>query len=618
MPGFDREILQYVCENDYNFPVVKDSQFICTQAQARVAGLPSALDKSAKALGLQRKSASGTRLINACCIPPFSKNPQDYCDLGAYCLQDWVVMDEVARAIPQLNETQIQDYQYNERVNDRGIKIDRELAVAAQEYAEAERAEINIKIKDVTCEYIDTCTQYVKVARWIRECLEDDGLNHIVKLMVVHKTDKDTGETKKTWSIGKSVRATMLAGHKEHAFHLPSDVHELLELMDEAGGSATSKFKRMSQRASREDDRVRGALRYAGAPSTLRYSSLGLQVHNFRRDVINLKDDGFGPQFVIDQIKRGEVLKDKKGKALPVMDTLGRLLRSAIIPEEGNILVVGDWNAVESRMTAWLSDDQNKLDIFRRGEDPYCYAAELVYGRHIDPLIDIEERRVGKVVDLALLYLGGEDALTAMATQYRVFIDPDKKREIVWSYRAGHPKIVAYGDALLAAAHRAVIYPDKWQVVGKMSYYFNSKDGALYCKIPGNRNMLRYPQCRFEMKPMPWDKDDIRPQLTALKAAFTPKAGAKEWARHGIWRGICLENGAQATCAQRLRECNLACEAEDLPVIFHAHDEIILEVFIRDADEAVRKLTKIMEFVPEYLTDLPLVAKPVIMYRYGK
>jgi DNA polymerase len=435
--------------------------------------------------------------------------------------------------------------------------------------------------------------------------------------MVRHVTDKQTGETRKMYSADKTVRANMLIGHKESAFHLPADIFEFLGLMDEAGGSATAKFKRMDQRANRADDRVRGAMRYAGAPSTIRYSSLGLQVHNFRRDVINTKDDGFEPQFVIDQILRGEIMKDKKGKPLPVMNTLGRLLRSAIIPEKGKKLVVGDWASVESRMTAWLSGDETKLNLFRKGEDVYCHEASNIFNRLITPE-DKYERSVGKVTDLALGFLGGVGALLSMATQYGVYIDPAKAQDIVDAYRAAHPKIVAFGNALMAAANRAVTYPDKWIVVGKVGYYFCSSDRALYCQLPGNRNVLRYPDCRFELRPMPWDKNELRPQLTALKAAFTPKAGAKEWARHGLWRGVMLENVAQATCAQRLRECEHECDHQDLSVIFTVHDEIILEEEIAKAAEAKRKLQIIMEFVPDYLKGLPLVAIPTIMTRYGK
>jgi len=612
---FDREIWDYVCVDDHDFPEVPLKQWFCTQAQARIAGLPSALDKSAKALGLKvRKSLTGNALINKCCVPPYSEDPQDYADLGAYCLQDFVVMDKVARSIPMLTQEALEEYQLNEIINNRGIKIDRPLARAASQYAEAERAEINTKLEKVSCKFITKCTQYKRVGTWLRECLEDDGLEDVVKLMIRYKTDKVTKETLKKYSADKNVRANILAGHEEGVFKLPGDILEVLSLMEDAGGSAVSKFGRMDQKADPDDDRVRGVLRYAGAASTIRYSSMGLQVHNFRRDAFSYDE----VMHLRAQMLEGRLLKNMDGEYVSVMDTLGKLVRGAIIPAKGKVFVVGDWNAVESRMNAWVSGEQSKLDMFIRGECPYEYAAEGIYGRKITKENDPYERGVGKVVDLACGFLGGVGALRSMAAQYRVYVDPKKEESIVKGYRAKHPKIVAFADALLSAAHRAVKYPDTVQVARSVSYTFNSKDGALYCTLPDGITKLRYPDCRFEMKAVPWDETEFRPQLTALKAAFTPRADVQEWTRHGLWRGIFIENVVQASCAKLLRECIADCEEEKLPVVFHVHDEIILEVDEDEAEGAVKLLQEIMEYTPDWLKGLPLVAKPEIMLVYGK
>ncbi len=609
---FDREIWQFICENDHGFPRTTDDQWFCTQAQARVAGLPSALDKSARALGIkQRKSTSGSRLIAKCCIPPFSKDPQDYCDLGAYCLQDFRVMRDVSRAVPDLNEYQLEDYRFNEMVNTRGIKVDVEMASAAMSYAEAERAEINVALNLLTYGEITACTQHRRVCKWLQEKLED--YPDILKLMRKHKRDEDTGVDVVKYSSDKGVRTNMTAGDADGSFTLPFEVKKMLGHMQDAGGSATSKFARMVQKADPDDDRVRGILRYAGAPSTLRYSSMGLQIHNFRRDAFSTED----AEFIRAQLVRGDILRDRDGELLGVMDTLGRLLRSAIIPAKGKVFVVGDWNAVESRMTAWLAGDKKKLDLFKRGEDPYCYEASAIYGRKITPE-DKKERSIGKVTDLACGFMGGVGALASMAEQYRIFIDPDKMQEIVDSYRANHPAIVEYSDQLMGAAIRAVNNPGEIQQVAHTAYLFNPEDRALYCQLTGGINMIRYPEARIGMQPVPWSDTETRPQLTALKAAFAPAADAKEWARHGIWRGICIENIAQGNCAQLLREKCLDCEDAGLDVVFHVHDEIILEVPIAKAEDARVKLKEIMERTPHWLEGLPLKAEPEIMARYGK
>jgi DNA polymerase len=321
------------------------------------------------------------------------------------------------------------------------------------------------------------------------------------------------------------------------------------------------------------------------------------------------------------QMLRGETLKDLDGKPVRVMDALGRMLRPAIIPEDGKVFVVGDWSAIESRMTAYLAGDMDKLKVFKSGEDPYCYAAEAIYGRPINAKDDPEERRVGKVSDLAGGYLGGENALASMAAQYRVHIPVDMRKDIIKAYRAKHPKIVAFGDLLVSAATRAVLNPNLWQNARTIKYIFNSKDGALYCQLPDHVTILRYPECRLEMRPVPWDEDELRPQLTALKAAFTPAADAKEWPRHGLWRGIFLENVASGSSSALLKECRLECEDEGLDLIFDVHDELIAEVPEAEAERAVATMQRIMEqpkALQNWLWNLPLVAKPKIMRRYGK
>lgn len=612
---FDEEIWSYIGVEDYGFPETKLEQWFCTQAQARVAGLPSSLDNSAKALGLKvRKDRRGTELIKLCCIPPYSDNEQDYIDLGKYCLQDWVVMDKVSRSIPDLNDTQLEDYWTNVQINRRGIKVDVPLARAASEYAEQERGEINAKLQEVTCGDVTACTQHKRVRMWLQDCLEDDGQDDAIKLMVRYKTDKKTKETVKKYSADKNVRANLLAGHADGEFHLADDVIELLQLMDDAGGYAVAKFGKMARRADPEDNRVRKAIRYAGAPATLRFSSIDLQVHNFRRDAFSAED----AEFYREQMLQGKVLVDRDGKEVRVMDTLGRLLRSAIIPEEGHVFVVCDWSAIESRMTAYLAGDEDKLNVFRNGEDPYCYAASGIYGREITKENDPDERQVGKVTDLACGFLGGAGALAAMASSYRIYIDPEKREDIVKSWRAKHPKIVNYGDSLIKAAQRAVLNPGTVQECGEISYTFRKEDGALYALLPSGENFLRYPECRYEMKPAPWDEKKMIPQLTALKASFTPAADAKEWSRHGLWRGLLLENVVQAACAEMLRAVRYHSEMTNMRPIFDVHDEIVLEVPEDEAEDVREDLQEIMETPPQWLPGLPLTAEPEIMRRYGK
>ena len=573
--AFDKAIWEYIAVPDYGFPAIKPEQWYCTQAQTRVAGLPSGLDHSARALGIGGKLSNGNALIRKCCVPPYSTDPQDYIDLGEYCLQDWRVMDEVMRATPLMMQHLHDDWVVNEKINDRGILIDIPLAKAAVQYAEAEREQINRAFNEITGFDV---TQHRKIAAWLWDALTEDGCHNALKLM-------KRGEK---ISSDKNVRANLLA---DPELWLADDVLEALQLLEDAGGSATAKFGKMLGLAS-EDGRVRGAIRCFGAASTLRYSSMGLQIHNMRNDSFHPDE----AEALRGAMLAGEPLDD-------TMDTLGRMLRPAIIPAPGKVFVVADWSAVESRMTAWLAGDNDKLDLFRRGDDPYVYAAEGIYPGQT---IDKDKRQVGKVTDLACGFLGGAGALAAMAAQFRIPIPAAEREKIVEGWRAKHPKIERLGDKLLRDAMKAMNDRGIWH-----GDYLFAGDDALYCKLADGKTLLRYPDARIEPQETPWG--EMRPNITALKAAFKPKVGDKEWPRHSLWRGLLLENQAQANCCLMLRD--VVYEMQDV-CVFHVHDEVVLEVPEKHAEGWAKELQIAMETPPEWAPDLPLVAEPEILTRF--
>ncbi len=600
--SFDRSGWEYLAVELYGFPEIPLESWYCTQAQSRVAGLPSKLENSAIAAGVKiRKSRRGMELIKLMSIPPFEHTPKLLAEMVAYCRQDWFVMRDVMHSIPLLSQRLFEDYVVNERINDRGVKIDLEMAKAAHAYATQERDEIAEELYRVTQFIVEKPTQHKRFKEWLIKGLEFHKCPEALKLMVRYKK----GEKK--FSSDKSVRGNMLADPV--ALGIPPYIVEALQLMDDAGGPATSKYAKMALLAC-DDGRIRGALRFAGASSTLRFSSLGLQLHNFRRDSFEIEDvDHFR-----EQILSGEELTDRKtGEPVRVMDTLGRLLKGAIIPEEGKVFVVDDWSAVESRFTAWLARDHRKSRVFARGEDPYCYAAESIYGRVLTKEKDPKERQIGKIVDLACGFLGGVGALASMASQYRVHIPAEMQQSIVDGWRDQHPKVVKFGQLLFNTALKAMRHVGTWKEADRVAYLFDGS--ALYARLPDGKTLLRYPEARVSMAPAPWDKEQKIPNITALKAAYTKAADADEWPRHALWRGLLLENIVQASCALLLRD--MAHLFQDT-CVFHVHDEMILEVPKGDAEAVKIELQREMETPPQWCFNLLLAAEPNIMEVYGK
>lgn len=610
--AFDRSAWEYLCVQLYGFPETTLEQWYCTQAQSRVAGYPSKLEDSAKALKTHhQKSRRGQELIQLMCVPPFEHTPKLLNEMIAYCRQDWFTMRDVMRQTPLLSVRLHEDYIANEVVNENGVKIDLELAKAASQYADEEREEIAAELFLATDKAVEKPTQHQRFKKWLFEGLYSEGCAEAIRLMIRYKKDE------KKLSSDKTVRANMLAD--PIALRIPPYLIEGIQLMHDAGGAATAKYAKMVEIAC-PDNRVRGVIRAFGAPSTLRFSSLGLQLHNFRRDAF----DPIDAAHYRAQVIAGDVLTDPHTlEPVRVMDTLGKLLRAAIIPAEDNVFVVGDWSAVESRFTAWLCRETRKIQVFARGEDPYCYAAKGVYKREITEAKDPKERQVGKVVDLACGFLGGMGAVAAMASQYQIHIPEDDRKSIVEAWRNQHPKTVKFGDLLFRTAYSAMHDIGIWKKADRVAYLFDGS--SLYVRLPDGKTLLRYPEARAEWVVPPWNKDEEGreidpekprvPSITALKAAHTMAADADEWPRHALWRGLLLENIVQASCAVLLRD--MIHIFQDY-CIFHVHDELILEVARVLAETLREKLEQEMETPPEWCFDLLLVAKPKIMEVYGK
>ena len=92
------------------------------------------------------------------------------------------------------------------------------------------------------------------------------------------------------------------------------------------------------------------------------------------------------------------------GEVSPV---LSQLIRTAFIPAEGNLLAIADFSAIEARVTAWLAQEQWRLDVFNTTGKIYEASAEMMF--HL-PKGSVDKhspmRQRGKVAELALGYGG--------------------------------------------------------------------------------------------------------------------------------------------------------------------------------------------------------------------
>ena len=580
---FDQLIYEYIAAPDYGFPLIPAAKWVCTAAQCRVNALPSSLDKATRATNARhKKDNAGSALIRKLCVPDkktgeFNTDPALHERLGRYCLQDSVAMAALTYLLREMSETDKRDWQVNERINDRGIKVDIELAKLAQDYAAMEKEALGAALSTLTGGHITKVTQTLKYLEVLKTELPKKLLPLITKTV--------DGETK--YTLDKAARSQLL-----DSSDLPAHQRHVIDLIDQGGMSSVSKFTAMINRADPDTDRVHGAFTFWGAGQTGRYTSQGLQLHNMKRDCFSAEDTAR----VICAMRAGGELADP-------INSLGKLLRPAIIPAKGHKFIVGDWSAIEARVLPWLSDSdggREVLEVFINGDDIYVITAESM---------GMTERQIGKVANLSLGFGGGVGAFQAMAKNYGLTLDDDVVQGVVNAWRDANPWAGKFWRELERAAIKAVRNPQTVVPAGRVKYIYIPKilGGTLMCILP-NDTVIQYPYARIE-----------KGGVTAMKASVQPKADSTdEWPRMSLWGGFLAENITQATAACLLKELLADMVADDFPVVGHCHDEVILEVLDSEIEDTLLDCQQYMEQSPAWCEDLPLKAVPEIFERYGK
>mgnify|MGYP002654418841 CR=1 FL=1 len=573
--AFERLIFWYVLQQNFDL-----EQFYCTATLARANCAPGSLEDVGRfASASMKKDHRGAQLIRLLSIPQadgtFRKDEALMQEMIQYCETDVRVMREISKAMRPLSAEELADYHVNERINDRGVLVDVDLAKAAMRYANDELIEIEERVAELTDGDI-TSVRSPKMREWVLERVGEQA-----------KKVMWTGEK---YSIDKTVRANLLA--MENPDEVPPVVAEVIQCASDLWASSVAKFQRMADLADDEDRRVRGAFVFAGGAATGRASSYGLQVHNFPRKCAK------EPDAVRTAMVRGHNIVPAYGKR--VTDVLRGMLRPALMPAKGKHLVVADWSAIEGRVNPWLAASdfgEAKLDVFRKKLDPYKVNAAATYGVAYEA-VDGEQRQVGKVQELALGFAGGVGAFAAMGRAYGVHFEEAQAKRIVDAWRRANPWSVRFWQQLEEAYTRAMRNQGHEFSAGRVTYMF---DGLhLWYALPSGR-VLCYPYARLESE-----------GVTYAKASWKPAADAKEWPRARLWKGLACENITQATANDILRHSLRQIDN----VVLHVHDEIVVET---DNPEAVKlEMERIMCSPPAWAEGIPLAVEATTMTRYGK
>jgi DNA polymerase len=310
----------------------------------------------------------------------------------------------------------------------------------------------------------------------------------------------------------------------------------------------------------------------------------------------------------------------------PPMLALGSIMRSMFCAAPGKVLLAADYNAVETRVGAWLADEQKLVSAFEAGLSPYLQLAEILYGRPISKYCDPSEYKVGKSGILGSQYQCGPDRFSEQfGTPYKL------AKKVVKTYRKTYTKIVDAWADCEDAAIRAVSGKTRVSCLdGKVT--FSRERGWLFCELPSGRRigyfkprlrestMYMYEvevdgeiRERYTKKPLKGKS----PKKIIKKVGLTYEGlnDKKKWVRVESYGGKLFENIVQAVSRDLMARAIPSLELLGFPVVLTVHDEIVCEV---SPEKTLEEMISIMTMRAPWALDLPVAAEGWRGQRYRK
>lgn len=543
---------EWGCLSKYLGRQLPPEQWRCTMLHGLYAGYTAGLDATGRALGLpedKRKLNAGKALIRYFCVPcsPTKANggrtrnypwhdPQKWELFQEYCRQDVVTEMEIEQrlsGIPVPDFVQ-KEWETDLIINARGVAVDMDMVEGALELGKTVRERLMAEATELSG--LTNPNSVQQLSAWLEE---------------------ETGT--EVSDLRKSTVAEMLKGDRNSP-----QVQRMLEIRQELSKTSTKKYDAI-ETAVCDDGRVRGLLQFYGANRTGRWAGRLVQVQNLPRtytEPLELARD---------------LVKHRKLDALKVIygsvpDTLSQLIRTVFVASPGHVLIDADFSAIEARVISWLAKEDWRLEVFRTHGKIYEASASQMFGVPLEKIKkgnpEYSLRQKGKVAELALGYQGGTGALIAMGAR-DMGLSEDELPEIVNRWRDANRNIRDLWYAMDNAAVRAVTRGGIVNVNGLLlAHEFDHTQNADYLTIRLPSGRMLYYQAP-EIGENQWG----RPSISYMGMDQT----TKKWKRIETYGGKLVENCVQAIARDCLAQAIEHLEAAGLPVVFHIHDEVVID-----------------------------------------
>lgn len=580
--GFEQVITKHVLPRHlpkgvaWTVDSIPIERWLCTAALAATHALPRDLDGACKVLNLKfKKDPMGKLLIQRHCVPrkPTKNNPAIWNDdpqgltrLAQYCAADVDAETELFLTLPPLTKNERKIWMLNQRINTRGVFVDRPLVKAALKMIAEETRDLNARAHELT--------------GGIRPTQRAE----IQKLLARFGCALPNMQAK---TISDAIESGLATGK----------ARELLEIRQAISKTSTAKYLAFECR-SKSDGRLRDLQLYHGA-STGREAGTGVQPHNFPRGTLEDVDGA------ISAIVEGDRawLRAIHGN---VMAALSSCLRGCIRATPGHTLYCADFNAIEARVVFWLAEHRAGLKLFEGGVDPYKEQASIIFGKPLTEITD-DERFVGKQSILGCGFGMGDKKFRAQCKQFGQDISPELAKRAVTKYRTAHAPVVKLWSNLERAAIAATRNPGNVYTINKTKWFVRGK--FLYCELPSGRRLAYFgPTVKWESTP--WGMD--RPVL--YHWGVDPKT--KQWVNGGTYGGKLAENVTQAVARDVMKNSELRVEAHGYIPLIDVHDEVLTE---REKGKgSLAEFEKLMATLPLWAVGLPVKVKGWEGPRYKK
>lgn len=581
-----------------------------SMVHAMYCGLPASLKDAGKALQLpddKAKMREGKALIRYFCCPckPTKANGGRIRNLPSYDPAKWQIFRqynirdvETERHIDHLLEPfKVPDFIWRQwrddvRMNSRGIATDRELTSGALWCGAQYSSELYQEAKQIT--NLGNPNSPAQLLGW----LEDSG----TKLPDLQKA-----------TVAEALKAPQ-----------PANVRRVLELRQALGKSSLKKYDAI-QAATGPDGRIRGTLQFYGATRTGRWAGRLLQVQNLPRTYLKHQDEV------------RELIKAKNLTALEmiygdVSDVLSQMIRTALIPEPGKVFIDADFSAIEARLIAWEAGEEWVLDVFRTTGKIYETTAAKMFGIPVETIVkgnpNYSYRQRGKVATLALGYQGGVGAMRRMDTSGALKDLPDEEiQDMVNRWRQQNPNITRLWRSMETAAKATITDKKRHQVVPKIydPEYARENElrtgaelGSYSPYFNGNRVITTFRMEASTTVPFPFLTMSLPsgrklyyadPKITDDGHIHYREQTNAGWQDSETYGGKLTENLTQAIGRDCLEFALDNLKAAGYKVVFHIHDEVVVEHGTENPEADLQRIRTIMSQPAPWAKGLPLNAE---------